>query len=151
MTSAWTMEALPGTWAELRTQVTGDRARPVQWIWCGQDGVVRCPPAELPHQAPIATHCWGWGDGEWYRVRIDGEHVVGARLATHDGDAEVAGSAVQVRQVQTRGRSVRESSMLDDGDAAQSLRGQPMTAYRVLGRHPLTFVEIHDETQSAVR
>lgn len=106
------------------------------WLWFDLDGIQLT--TDLPRQAPIATHLWGWRSGEsWVRLRLDDARVVGSQLLT-DTSGVVAARCTQACQWPEGSGRVDPRPEL----ALESLRKKSIALVQTPHPTALTFVEL---------
>lgn len=121
------------SWAGWRASRPDDHT----WLWCDLDGIQVA--ADLPAEAPIATHVWGWRPGlSWLRLRVDDDQVVGARLTAGSAGDLAAERVAACRWAPGEGRvDPRWGAEVSD-----ALRVGPVTLVCTQQPTALTFVEI---------
>jgi hypothetical protein len=105
------------SWAEARQRLAGATC-----VWADLDGLQR---GAAPEAAPITTHLWAWKSGTAWRLRVDGEVVIGAELSTQGLVPE-----------QLSSRPIPEPELGDLVDEILADVGQLTTA----GPSPITFL-----------
>lgn len=113
--SGWTLQGrgrLP--WPRIREELAG--------FTCAWVGRYRLVTGEPPAEPPVTTHLWGWADGRYARVRVDGDHGY-LGLLHQSGDT---GDPVTVVIRQTMARPTPD--------------GFPVELLEVPGQGPVTFV-----------
>lgn len=121
------------SWTSWRGQAPGGHT----WLWFDLDGIQSA--TDLPAQAPIATHLWGWKPGEsWVRLRIDDGRVNGSWLV-----AEAAGvvQATRTAACQWPATEGRVDPRLGERTPT-SLRSRGITLVQTPHLTALTFVEL---------
>jgi hypothetical protein len=69
------------TWAQLCSDHS-----PARCVWMDIDGLHF---GALPDTQPLGTHLWGWNDNSAWRLRLDPDLIVGARLDVGTGPVTV--------------------------------------------------------------
>lgn len=106
------------------------------WLWFDLDGIQLA--TDLPPQAPIATHLWGWRSGEsWVRLRIDDGQIVGSRL-TAEASGAITASRVEACQWPKHDGRVDPKPE----PTLESLRSKGITLVQTPYPTALTFVEL---------
>lgn len=86
--------SISGLWSAVRASAIQE----MTCLWMDLDGLhLEKAPADSP---PGCTHLWGWSDGAWARLRIEGDSVpAGAILRTisREGDEPVTVRAWQAQ------------------------------------------------------
>ncbi len=110
-----------------------------QWYWTDLTGAnLR---AELPASPPENTLAWGWSSGRWYRVRFVGPELIGAELTETDEAGDHEPLQVAVENTTTWPKDERRVA-LTVSPGTPDLRDRALVLRRVVGRRPLTFLEV---------
>lgn len=118
------------TWAD-----TFGRVAAHTWLWCDLTGAHL--EAALPDRFPRATHVWGWAEGSWIRLRLDGpDLVIGARLQV--AGPGVDGTVIAVTIDETRTWQLDEKRV----SVADKLRGRLLRRLVTQASSPLTFLAL---------
>lgn len=77
-------------WSSLRSELADARC-----VWMDIDGLHY---GAVPEHQPLGTHLWAWNSRHAWRVRLDPDLIVGARLnleSSNDSSAETVAVSIQ--------------------------------------------------------
>ncbi|HEY9390503.1 MAG TPA: hypothetical protein VIR27_12170 [Mycobacteriales bacterium] len=129
--NTWWLQArgrLP--WVRVRAELAGYTC-----AWVDRYGLrVGEPPAE----PPVSTHLWGWSEGRYVRVRVNGNDAyVGVLHETQPAEGVVEPVSVQERHAVMRGGPDSANAEPDDADGPARFAVELL---EVPGPGPITFI-----------
>lgn len=98
-----------------------------RWMWMDLNGTVVADT--LPEQPVIASWVWGWSPGEWFRLRLDGSTVLGARLREAGPDGVPEGATAVTAQPIILPRRGRNPGDVIDGQVRVIEIDEPAIAF----------------------
>ena len=90
-----------------------------------------------PPQRPASTHLWGWSEGRWARLRVDGGG--GSVVALLSSRPDASGDQVEIAERTTTTWAGGDQRV---GALPEALTEQPVRLLSTVEPMPLTFVEM---------
>ena len=117
-------------WPEVRAELAGYTC-----AWVDRYGL---RVAESPAEPPVSTHLWGWSEGRYVRVRVDGnEAYVGVLHETEPADGVREPVSVRICRAVMRGGP---DSVDAEPDGPDRMDGFAVELLEVPGPGPVTFI-----------